>query len=247
MVGSITDSNPDLALYVMGEGISVPARVVSASLAYADIPFEKRSLALSKGEHKAPEYLKINPRGLVPVLEEKTKDAGNDEEIFRLTESYAIIDYLTKTHAAHLQPKDPKAQARVAEFLQWIRTTLWDDVLSLGVQVFFMPMIGTPDQEKIETLKKNVVPKLEFLEKYYLSDIDEAPINILGRALGRTVADSVAFVLLNHLYSVGLDGLNDGAQFPKIRAFVEAMRALPELAPYVDPVSTEGRALLKQN
>lgn len=50
------------------------------------------------GEHRRPEYLDLNPAGLVPTLE----DAGQV-----LTQSLAIIEYLDETHPqARLLPEE---------------------------------------------------------------------------------------------------------------------------------------------
>src|SRR6201993_3979947 len=45
---------------------------------------------LRKGEQTAPDYLKLNPQGLVPTLE--------DDQGGVLTQSLAIIEWLDETH-----------------------------------------------------------------------------------------------------------------------------------------------------
>lgn len=66
---------------------------------------------LRKGEQRAPDYLKLNPQGLVPTLED---DAG-----VVLIQSLAIIEWLDETHPEPpLLPKDPLARARVRAFAQ---------------------------------------------------------------------------------------------------------------------------------
>ncbi|MDE2378164.1 maleylacetoacetate isomerase [Bradyrhizobium sp.] len=68
---------------------------------------------LRKGEQTAPDYLAINPQGLVPALED---DAGAI-----LTQSLAIIEWLDETHPSPpLLPKDPLRRARVRAFAQAI-------------------------------------------------------------------------------------------------------------------------------
>jgi maleylacetoacetate isomerase len=60
---------------------------------------------LRKNEQNAPGYLKLNPQGLVPALE----DGPNV-----LTQSLAIIEYLDETHPAPpFLPKAPAERARV--------------------------------------------------------------------------------------------------------------------------------------
>ena len=64
---------------------------------------------LRKGEQRAPDYLALNPQGLVPTLE---LDDGT-----KLTQSLAIIEWLDETHPAPpLLPADPLQRARVRAF-----------------------------------------------------------------------------------------------------------------------------------
>jgi len=64
---------------------------------------------LRKGEQRAPDYLALNPQGLVPTLED---DGGAV-----LTQSLAIIEWLEETHPEPpLLPKDPLRRARIRAF-----------------------------------------------------------------------------------------------------------------------------------
>lgn len=68
---------------------------------------------LRRGEQRAPEFLTVNPQGLVPAL------ALEDGTV--LTQSLAICEYLDETYPAPpLLPRDPKARARVRAFAQAI-------------------------------------------------------------------------------------------------------------------------------
>jgi len=70
---------------------------------------EHVSRHLRKGEQRSPEYLAINPQGLVPALE---TDDGHV-----LTQSVAIIDYLDAVRPEpRLIPAAPPERARVMAF-----------------------------------------------------------------------------------------------------------------------------------
>src|ERR1700687_4924858 len=69
-------------------GAPRPWRVMLGLIAKG-IDFEVRTLDASKKEHKAAEFLALNPRGRVPVLR-------NGD--FVLPESMAILSYLDKQH-----------------------------------------------------------------------------------------------------------------------------------------------------
>lgn len=70
------------------------------------LPYDYRAYALRTGAHRAPEYLRKNPQGLVPALELENGTT--------LTQSLAIIEYLDEQHPnPPLLPADPLGRARV--------------------------------------------------------------------------------------------------------------------------------------
>jgi glutathione S-transferase len=67
------------------------------------------------GVNDTPEYLAMNPNGLVPVIE----DDG-----FVLYESNAIVRYLAALHGdAGLWPSDPRARADTDRWMEWQSTS----------------------------------------------------------------------------------------------------------------------------
>jgi maleylacetoacetate isomerase len=78
---------------------------VRIALNIKGLDYETRSYRLRAGDQRAPDYLAINPAGLVPTLE-------IDGQI--ITQSLAIIDYLDTTRVEpRLIPVDPAERARV--------------------------------------------------------------------------------------------------------------------------------------
>lgn len=71
------------------------------------VAYEPVFVHLAKGEHRRPEYAKVNPQALVPTL---VLDDGT-----RLVQSLAIMEWLDETHATPpaLLPRDALARARV--------------------------------------------------------------------------------------------------------------------------------------
>ena len=68
---------------------------------------------LRRGEQRAPEYLRLNPQGLVPALQLE------DGRV--LTQSLAICEYIDEAvPEPPLLPKDPYAKAKVRAFAQVI-------------------------------------------------------------------------------------------------------------------------------
>jgi glutathione S-transferase len=72
--------------------------------------YESQALAFAKNEQKAPEYLKINPRGRVPAL---VIDEGT------IVENTAILDFIATKYAPQLMPKDPVQRARAISLMAW--------------------------------------------------------------------------------------------------------------------------------
>jgi maleylpyruvate isomerase len=84
---------------------SSPAFRVRIALNLKGVAYDQTFRHLRKGEQRAPDYLKLNPQGLVPTLEIDGQT---------LTQSLAIIEYLEETRPdPALLPKDAAGRARV--------------------------------------------------------------------------------------------------------------------------------------
>jgi glutathione S-transferase len=97
---------------------STTSRIVQMFAMDQGIALDYQVVDLFTGEHLKPEYARINPSCMVPVLE--------DGE-FRLTESSAIIKYLADKAGSPAYPKDLQARARVNEMMDWFNSNLYKD------------------------------------------------------------------------------------------------------------------------
>ncbi len=80
------------------------------------VDFEAVTVNLAAGEHRRPEFLKLNPAGKVPVLV---------DDDFVLTESVAIVLYLAEKYPHKgLVPTDLKQKAQVNCWLLFAVTEL---------------------------------------------------------------------------------------------------------------------------
>jgi maleylacetoacetate isomerase/maleylpyruvate isomerase len=78
---------------------------VRIALNLKGLEYETRSYRLRAGDQRAPDYLALNPAGLVPTLE---------IDGLVITQSLAIIDYLDATRVEpRLIPVDPAERARM--------------------------------------------------------------------------------------------------------------------------------------
>ena len=80
------------------------------------VSFRPVAVDTKGGEHRRPEYLRINPKARVPAL------AAAD---WVLTENPAILQFIAQSYpAARLWPQALRDQARVTEWLAWIASSV---------------------------------------------------------------------------------------------------------------------------
>lgn len=108
------------SVQLYGDQLSQPVRAVLLFCKTNGIPVEVQDVDLPGGGTDTPEFKAVNPLGRVPVID----DAG-----FHLSESHAIMRYLTWTRLADTKPdvyflNDAKKRARVDELLDWHHTVL---------------------------------------------------------------------------------------------------------------------------
>ncbi len=73
-------------------------------------------VSISKGEHQAPEYLNVDPRGKIPALR-------TDEGV--LTENVAILTYIARSFPqARLLSEEPIEMARCLSHMAWLSNTV---------------------------------------------------------------------------------------------------------------------------
>lgn len=112
---------------------------------------ELTPVALERGEHKLPAFLRLNPAHAVPVLD----DAG-----FVLAESHAIMRYLCQRHGGErFYPDDIARRAKVDQWLDWTHCRLNPPIQTLTIQLMFMgdksdpTVVGVARREAGEALQ----------------------------------------------------------------------------------------------
>ena len=101
-------------LRIWGRISSVNVQKVVWCCDEVSLPYERIDAGGAFGLNDTPEYLAMNPNGLVPVI---------DEDGFILYESNAITRYLAAKHGAGtLWPDDPRARADVDRWMEWQST-----------------------------------------------------------------------------------------------------------------------------
>lgn len=98
-----------IELYLSGTANGFRA---SVALEEAGMPYRPHKIDLSKGENRKPEYLSINPAGLIPAIVDHEGPGG---KALTVTQSGAIIVYAAEKSGRFL-PKDPVRRARAWEW-----------------------------------------------------------------------------------------------------------------------------------
>lgn len=183
------------------------ARLTAAVLG---LKLEEIALDFTKGDHKKPEYLALNPNGAVPTLSD-----GD----FVLTESRAIMQYLaSKKPESGLLPHDERGRADVARWQFWDSSHFSPQVGTLVFQRMLKPMfgMGEPDAAKIEEALVNLRRYAAVLNQHL-----DGKTYVIGNAL--TLADLTLASTLMYAKQVDVPL----AEFPHIQAWFNRITELP--------------------
>jgi len=109
--------------------MSVCAQKVRLCLAEKGLAYEARHLNLRAGDQQKPDYLKLNPKGVVPTLV--------DDDVV-VTESIVINEYLDDAFPKHpLRPNDPAGRARMRWWTKQIDDSIFAATGTVSMSVAF--------------------------------------------------------------------------------------------------------------
>jgi glutathione S-transferase len=141
---------------------------------------ERIDIAGAFGRNHEPAYLRLNPNGLVPTLE--------DGDLV-LWESNTIVRYLASLHGqGTLEPADPKARAQASQWMDWQLS-----VLGPAIHATFWGLVRTPPEKRdlaaIADSKTKTTAAIEILDAqlaktaYVAGDafsMGDIPVGIFG-------------------------------------------------------------------
>ncbi len=115
------------------------------------LKYERIDAGLQYGVNKTPEYLKMNPTGLVPTI---------DDDGFVLWESHTIVRYLAAKHGAGtLCPAELQARADAERWMDWAFT------LQAAMRNVFWGLIRTaPEQRDAKAIEEGCRKSAELLK-----------------------------------------------------------------------------------
>lgn len=124
---------------VYGHFMSMPSNKVRLCVSYLGLPHEYHHVDLTTGEQMKPEYLKINPKGRVPAIE----DGG-----FTLSQSDAICKYLCALAGpSSFYPEELHEQATVNQWIDYSSQHIQQGMSRLFFNRVIAPMLGEETDE----------------------------------------------------------------------------------------------------
>jgi len=192
---------------------------VMLTLEIKNLPYESKLLEFSKGEHKAPAYLKLNPRGKVPTL----KDGD-----FVVYESVAIMAYLDRKYPdPPIFGKTPEEAGLIWRVISECESYLVGEGNKVVRPMFFGK--GLDHVEEIQQAAQTIRQELKTIdarlarsnwlvsEQISAADITVFPlVQLLLRAASKEAARS---------FNLGLLPLPE--TYPSIARWVQRIEALP--------------------
>ncbi|SEN41079.1 glutathione S-transferase [Roseovarius tolerans] len=186
------------------------AIATAIALHEAGLDFEPVRLDFRAGEQTGPEYQAINPKGRVPAL-------VTDQGI--LTETGAVLDYIADiAPAAGLRPSDSYEAAKMREAMCYLASTMHVN------HAHKMRSHRWADQQSsFDDMKAKSVQTMTESADHVENHILKGPY-VLGETF--SLADPYLYVACNWLEGDGVTV----ADYPKITAFIEAMRGRASVA-----------------
>ena len=169
-------------LRILGHAASSNVQKVLWCCGELALPFERRDVGGPFGGNRAPEYLGLNPNGLVPTV---------DDDGFVLWESNAIVRYLAAKYGGAtgtLYPADIARRADAERWMDWQQTTL---AAPMGVlfRALLRKPADAPDPATLEATRTKAAASWEMLDRALAdrSYIAGSELTIGDIALGNAV------------------------------------------------------------
>ncbi|TWG93386.1 glutathione S-transferase [Mesorhizobium sp. J18] len=198
---------------VHGRASSANVQIVMWTIAELGLPYRRIDVSGPYGGNDTPEFLAMNPNGLVPVIQD------GDLTMF---ESAAIMRYLGATYGDDtFWPKDPSRRASLDMWAEWAKTTFVPAIVPI-----FSQMVRTREVDRNMALVENSAKQLAKVAKIADARIGNGPF-LAGAAL--TFADIVFAHQLYRYFTLDFDR----AETPNLEAYYERLAQRPAYAEHV--------------
>lgn len=127
---------------------SICTQKVFITLAEKEIGYDEKLVNLFKAEQFSPEYLKLNPKGVLPTLVHDGR---------AIPESSLICEYVDETWPEHpLVPTDPFMKAKMRMYSKLVDETIFEATRELSFSAMFRERMKAMDPETREKRFANV-------------------------------------------------------------------------------------------
>jgi glutathione S-transferase len=214
------------------------------------LPFAEEKLDLLAGDQLKPEYLALNPNGVVPTLD-------HDGQI--VVDSSVIVEYLDEVEPApvNFTPRDPLRRAHMRSLMRFI-----DEMPAAAVRVptfnlAFLPRFAAMSEDEFLAFAESKPLRKEFMlamgrKGFPQKDMDAA-LGRLRRSYERmdeaisdsggpwllgsdiTLADVSVMPAIVRMADLGREG--DWSDLPRVANWYERIRAQPAFRPTYYPGS----------
>jgi glutathione S-transferase len=212
------------------------------------LPFAEVKLNLLEGDQLKPEYLKLNPNGVVPTLD-------HDGSI--VTDSLVIAEYLDEVApATSFTPEDPVARARMRALMHFIDEMPAAAVRFPTFNLAFLPSFQKMSRADFVAFAESKPLRREFMLTMGQTGFPKAEMDAALARLRRsyqrmdaeiarsggpwlqgkdmTLADVAVMPALVRMDDLGLPGWRD---MPRVVAWFDNIRAHPAFKPTFYPGS----------
>jgi len=181
------------------------------ALEESGLPYRAHKLNLQAGDTRKPEYLAINPGGVIPAIVDQDGPGGKP---LALAQSGAIALYVAEK-SGKLLPKDP---VRRAQALHWFMHACSDCSMTSGTMFQLANAAPEKSPANVDFFEKRLLGFLKVVE---------------GRLAGREyLADefSVADLALYPIVAQRKAAIEKAGSFPKLLAWAARVGARPGVA-----------------
>lgn len=142
---------------IFADPVTINCRKVLAGMKFLEVDYTLAPVSFMAGEHKAPDYLEVNPNGSLPAM--------RDGE-FVLWESNAILQYVAdKQSKTDQYPTDLKARADVNRWLLWESSAWMPTCYLYVVENCLKPLLGdSTDQQALANEAENFALRASVLD-----------------------------------------------------------------------------------
>lgn len=201
---------------IWGRKNSINVQKVMWTVGEIGLKHERIDAGGAFGRTKDPDYLKMNPNALVPVLQD-----GD----LTMWESHAIVRYLAARYSdGNLWTKDHARRALSEQWMEWMTTTI-----NPAIFPTFWGLIRTPpeqrDMKAIEAARVKTAELLQIFEKH-----------LAGRAYvggdALSLGDIPMGVFVKRWYALPIE--RPGT--PNVAAYYERLKKRPAFAEHVESI-----------